>query len=97
MGPCGAPKDARTAGVRFGTNLTFFDRDTLELILSEDDYGGDVTDGNRSLPPSFQVRSEGRKKGEPSENVHSRDAMTEPTWMYSRRFSEGSPSFLPGV
>ncbi len=52
---------------------------------------------NRSLPPSVQVRSEGRKEGEPSENVHSRDAMTEPTWMYSRRFSEGSPFFLPGV
>ncbi len=56
-----------------------------------------VTQYNRSLPPSFQVRSEGRKEGEPSENVHSRDAMTEPTWMYSRRFSEGSPLFLPGV
>ncbi len=52
---------------------------------------------NRSLPPSFQVCSEGRKEGKPSENVHSRDAMTEPTWMYSRRFSEGSPFFLPGV
>ncbi len=53
---------------------------------------------NRSFPPpTFQVRSEGRKEGEPSENVHSSGAMTEPTSMYSRRFSEGSPFFLPGV
>ncbi len=42
--PCGTPKKERTAGVRFGTNLTFFYPDTLELILSEDDFGGDVTD-----------------------------------------------------
>ncbi len=42
--------------------------------------------GSRSLAP-FQSAYEDRKGDEPYENVHSKDAMTEPTGTYLRHFS----------
>lgn len=43
-GMCQTPKPERTAEVRYGTDLTFFYPNNLLLELSEDDFGGDVTD-----------------------------------------------------
>ena len=38
------PEDERQVEVRFGTDLTFFIPDTLKVVLSEDDFGGDTHD-----------------------------------------------------
>ena len=41
-GKCSAPELERTVEVRYGTNLTIFYPDTLQLQLSEDDWGDDT-------------------------------------------------------